>query len=352
MPYSSRQKSAFWKTCREGHDFLAADIFSPHHQLGAGDRIATAGSCFAQNIGGYIRKSELQLVDVEPAPHGLPEDIAKTYGFNLFSARYGNIYTARQLRQLLEDSVTGKVHSAAIWKRDGAFFDGLRPNVEPEGYSSVRELKVHRRDHLARVRSIFEQTDMFIFTLGLTEIWQDNETGLAFPTAPGVVAGKFDPSAHSFVNLRFNEVMEDLKTAIHLMRKFAPKIRVLLTVSPVPLTATATDNHVLAATTYSKSVLRAVAEETAIQHDFVEYFPSYEMITGAPFCADAYASNLRSVRRPAIDRVMSVFFGAYDGLSKPDMDAPEPIAKVEVDQMDEADDLICEEMRLEMFAQK
>ena len=36
-----------------------------------------------------------------------------------------------------------------------------------------------------------------------------------------------------------------------------PKLRILLTVSPVPLTATAGDDHVLLATTYSKSVLRA-----------------------------------------------------------------------------------------------
>lgn len=352
MPYSMQPQSAFWRACREDRDFRAADLFSPRHQLNSGDKIATAGSCFAQNIGKYIRQSDLELVDVEPAPYGMPADVGKTYGFGLFSARYGNVYTARQLRQLLTDCATGDVHDAAIWEQDGAFFDGLRPSVEPNGYSSVRELKAHRRDHLVRVLSIFEHADMFVFTLGLTETWQHTETGLVFPSAPGVVAGTYDPDQHSFVNLRFKEVLEDLTVAIELMRDFAPHIRVLLTVSPVPLTATATDQHILAATTYSKSVLRAAAEEMALEHEFVEYFPSYEMITGAPFCADAYASNLRSVQRPAVDRVMSVFFGAYDGVQKPDMDEPEPHTPLVVDDSEADDDVICDELRLEVFANK
>ncbi|WP_339375331.1 hypothetical protein [Paracoccus yeei] len=38
----------------------------------------------------------------------------------------------------------------------------------------------------------------------------------------------------------------------------------LLTVSPVPLAATTTDNQVLVPTTYSKSVLRSVAGVPAI----------------------------------------------------------------------------------------
>ncbi len=352
MPYSSQHKSAFWKTCREDDTFLAADLYSPQHMLQSGNKIATAGSCFAQNIGRYIRQSDLEFVDVEPAPLGLPDDVAKDHGFGLYSARYGNIYTARQLRQLLQDAVTGTVHEAAIWKKDGRYYDGLRPSVEPAGYANKRELRAHRRDHLVRVLSIFEQADMFIFTLGLTETWQDTETGIVFPSVPGVVAGTFDADRHSLVNLRFKDVFEDMSVAIELMREISPDIQILLTVSPVPLTATATDQHVLAATTYSKSVLRTVAEELSIEHDFVDYFPSYEMITAAPFVGTAYAPNLRSVRADAVARVMSVFFGAYPDIAAPDMDAPAPIARPDMNQMDDQDALHCDELMLEIFAKE
>ena len=352
MPYSSQPKSAFWKACREAGDFLSEDIFQPDHMIKSNDRIATAGSCFAQNIGSYIRESSLQFVDTEPTPYGMSPEVAKKYGYGLFSARYGNIYTSRQLRQLLSDCVTADVPDAIIWKHNGLVFDGLRPGVEPAGYADVDELKAHRRDHLYRVREIFEQTDVFIFTLGLTEVWQDAQSGIVFPTAPGVVAGTFDSSRHSCVNLQYSEVLEDMKFVIELLREFSPSIQVLLTVSPVPLTATAGDSHVLAATNYSKSLLRTVAGELAMTCSGVEYFPSYELITAAPFAATSYETNLRSVRRSAVDRVMSVFFGAYEGIDKPDLGQSKPIAPLDLNAMDEADALICEELLLDMFADK
>lgn len=352
MPYSSQPKSAFWKACRGSEDFLSNGLFQPDHLLQTNDRIAAAGSCFAQNIGAYIRESDLKFVDTEPAPYGMPSEVAKEFGYGLFSARYGNIYTSRQLRQLLSDCVTGEVPEAAIWRQDGRFFDGLRPSVEPKGYADVDEMKAHRREHLFRVREVFEQTDVFIFTLGLTEVWQDRQSGVVFPSAPGAVVGEFDPSQHSCVNLLYSEVLDDLNFVFELMREFSPNIRVLLTVSPVPLTATAGVSHVLAATTYSKSLLRAVAGELATSCSGVEYFPSYELITAAPFAATSYEANLRSVRRSAVDRVMSVFFGAYDSIDKPDMEKPKPIAPVDLNGMDEADTLICEELLLDVFADK
>ncbi|MEL7100022.1 MAG: GSCFA domain-containing protein [Pseudomonadota bacterium] len=351
MPYSAQPPSAFWKNCRQSDDFLSGDLFRPKRQLVGGDRIATAGSCFAQNIGGYIRRSSLKLVDTEPSPEEMPEDVARRFGYGLFSARYGNVYTARQLRQLLSDCVTGAVHKAAIWKGPGgAVFDGLRPGTEPEGYGSIDELIAHRREHLTRVRAIFAEADVFIFTLGLTEAWQHADTGLVFPTAPGVIAGAFEPARHRFANFTFSDVLEDMETALSLMREFAPDLQVILTVSPVPLTATATPDHVLSATTYSKSVLRAVAGQLAQTYDHVDYFPSYEMITAAPFAHASYAGNLRSVRADAVARVMSVFFGAYDVLDPPEAAPVAPVLLPEDAEGDATDALICEEMLLDAFA--
>ena len=96
-----------------------------------------------------------------------------------------------------------------------------------------------------------------------------------------------------------------------VLRGVNPGLRLILTVSPVPLTATASGAHVLAATTYSKSVLRAVAGDLAAQDDEVDYFPSYELITGQPFAGTSFDANQRTVAETAIDRVMAVFFAAH-----------------------------------------
>jgi hypothetical protein len=347
MPYSDLPSHAFWKHCREAGDFLSGALYQPKFALTPGMAVATAGSCFAQNIGRYIRSSSLKFVETEPAPPLMPETVARRFGFGLYSARYGNIYTVRQLRQLLEDCLSGAVHDCAIWEKDGLFFDALRPNVEPEGLGAVGSVRLMRQDHLSRVRQMFEQADVFVFTLGLTECWEDRETGLVFPTAPGVIAGAYDPDRFAFRNLTSRDCAADLDHAIDLMRRISPGLKVLLTVSPVPLTATASGQHVLQATTYSKSVLRTVAQEACMYDRVVDYMPSYEVITAAPFSGKFYAPNLRGVTEAGVEAVMRVFFGAHPGLLE---DFPEAPAQVRQDDPDAPDELICEEALLEAFA--
>jgi hypothetical protein len=150
--------------------------------------------------------------------------------------------------------------------------------------------------------------DVFIFTLGLTEAWVDKRTNRVFPTAPGTIAGDFDPSIYEFKNFTYDEIHADFVEFLDLIRARNPDVRVILTVSPVPLTATATDNHVLVATTYSKSVLRAVAGSIAQSYPDVDYFPSYEMIASPWSKGFFYEGNMRAVNAGGVAAVMRVFF--------------------------------------------
>ena len=69
-----------------------------------GATIATAGSCFAQHIGRALRGRGLGYLDLEPPPAFLTEDEANRLGYGLYSCRYGNIYTVRQLLQLFQEA--------------------------------------------------------------------------------------------------------------------------------------------------------------------------------------------------------------------------------------------------------
>lgn len=349
MPYSDLPANAFWKLCRDDPAFRIGEIYTPKARIEPGQVIATAGSCFAQNISRYLGRSDLTLAQVEPAPKGMSETVARRFGYGLYSARYGNIYTARQLRQLLDDAVSGQQHEGAVWERDGRFWDALRPGVEPDGLPSADEVRAHRSDHLEAVSRLFGQIDVLIFTLGLTETWCDRETGLVFPVAPGVIAGTFDPERHEFLNQTHAEVVADMEAALAALWSVRPDAQVILTVSPVPLTATASGAHVLSATTYSKAVLRAAAGELAARHARVDYFPSYEMIAGLPFGAPQYEANLRTVREGAIDRVMQVFFAAHGvRLDTPLTPASPPVPRRVRRRQAE----ICEDALLQAFAPK
>ena len=69
------------------------------------------------------------------------------------------------------------------------------------------------------------------------------------------------------------------------------------------------------ATTYSKSVLRVVANEVSREFDFVDYFPSYEIIVGHYNKGVYFDDDLRSVNHKGVGHVMSLFKKHYLGLS-------------------------------------
>lgn len=311
-PYQGIEPRAFWRTYAEGA-YPPEGLYRPKWALSKSDRIVTAGSCFAQHVGRALRKNGFNVLDAEPAPAGLDPERQTEHGYAMYSARYGNIYTTRQLRQLMEEAWEGPRDFDAIWTKGGRFHDALRPNVDPQGLGSAEEIKAARAAHLAAVKGVFAQADVFIFTLGLTEAWVHKPSGQVYPTAPGTVAGVYDPKVHGFVNFRAAEVRADLVAALARLKDINPKLRVLLTVSPVPLTATASGNHVLAASTWSKSVLRAVAGELYEDFPEVDYFPSYEIVTSTKAGASFFEPNLRQVTEAGVARVMGVFTAAHLG---------------------------------------
>ncbi len=69
------------------------------------------------------------------------------------------------------------------------------------------------------------------------------------------------------------EILEDFTALEDMLAEINPDLRWLLTVSPVPLAATATGDHVLTATMRSKAVLRVVCDLLRDSSERIEYFP-------------------------------------------------------------------------------
>lgn len=129
-----------------------------------------------------------------------------------------------------------------------------------------------------------------------------------------------------------------------LMHETKPNLRFIFTVSPVPLTATRTDNNVLVATMESKSILRSVAGQLAAERDDVDYFPSYEIINSPVFKGLFFEPNQRNVTRAGVNFVLKHFFGALEkkyGISS--------VAPKEPDDQAVDQDEICDEEILASF---
>jgi hypothetical protein len=350
-PYAGLPPEAFWRSGVVGHAPDAIpNLYRPKFPIDRDSQIATAGSCFAQNVAKHLRARRYSVIDAEPAPPGLTAQDAARFGYGLFSARTANIYTARQLRQLAGEAFDRFEPQDAVWERDGRYYDALRPSVEPSGLPSAEIVREHRKFHLRKVASVLRTADVFVFTLGLTEVWTHRESGTAYPTAPGTIAGRYDPAVHVLTNLTFRDVYEDMRTFFRLAKRANPKVKFLLTVSPVPMTATATGRHILEANAYSKSLLRAVAGQLAQENDDVDYFPSYELIAGAQAKGAYYRDNMRNVSAEGVALVMDAFVAAHErpatgSAPVAERAAPAPAARAGTER-----DEVCEDVLLDVFA--
>jgi hypothetical protein len=320
------------------------------------EKVATAGSCFAQHIGRHLAARGFTSLVTETAHPIVPAETAKTMQYGVYTARYGNIYTPRQALQLLRRAFGRFAPAEPAWT-DGAghWFDPFRPAIQPGGFSSRQELEADRAQHLRAVRTMFETADVLVFTLGLTEAWTSREDGAVFPVCPGVSGGTFDADRYAFVNFSFEEVLADLRAFLAEARAVRPGLRVVVTVSPVPLAATAEPRHVWTSTTYSKSVLRLVAEEIAREPE-TAYFPSYEVITAPSNRGAYYAEDLRSVTEDGVEHVMRLFFAHLAEREVGVASAPAREAVAVADTHDalarakSAVDVICEENALDVAA--
>jgi hypothetical protein len=308
-PYRRAGPAAFWSRCVAENFEPASVPDGRSFDLDRGDRFMSAGSCFAANVRRYVEAAGLTYTVTEGPHPSFPQSAESAY-YEAFSARYGNVYTARQMAQLLERALGLFAPAEDSWIVDEEWVDPYRPGLRHRARSH-EEFHWLRHQHLEAVREAVACSSVFVFTLGLTEAWISATDGAVFPACPGTVAGEFDPLKHKFHNFTVEEVTRDLTRMVALARIINPRIKVILTVSPVPLVATATGRHVLVATTYSKSVLRVAADMVAHALPQVDYFPAYELVTGPQAQFDAFESDRRNVTESAVAQVMATFFATY-----------------------------------------
>ncbi len=309
-PYKSLPDNQFWRKSIANKPIYEVDpVNSMPFRIEKNDKVATAGSCFAQHIASRLSDADFSYFVTESAPKGMNLEEAKLKNYGVFSARYGNIYTARQLVQMFDRAYGRFTPLDTVWTHPkSGYVDPFRPQIESKGFLSHEALESSREVHLSCVRNMLEQSDVFIFTLGLTEAWVSKLDGAVFPLAPGVAGGTFDDEKYEFKNFSVDEVIGDLKDFVNRLYSVNPTCRVLLTVSPVPLIATYEQQHVLVSTTYSKSVLRVAAQQICSLFENVSYFPSFEVITGNYNKGNYFEEDLRSVRKEGVDHVMRLFF--------------------------------------------
>lgn len=235
-----------------------------------GAKIYTIGSCFARNI-----EVALQFAGFEVPTRMLDIDhdvyVSKPHYPNTVLNKYSPQSMAIEIQRGL--GKLSYVDHGLIQVKPGQWYD---PQTSHTGAMS-REAALDLRGKLDNLSREIRSADVVVLALGLTETWRDKETGLIFNQLnPGVLASVRDRI--EFFNAGYTDIRDRLDEALRQLREEIKDVKVIITVSPVPMVQTFTPMDVISANSYSKATLRAVAGDLASSYDFVDYFPSYEMV--------------------------------------------------------------------------
>lgn len=308
-PYKQFPPRQFWQSTVASRPW--AEVLADERgkfTIGPGQAVASAGSCFAQRISRLIVDAGLDYRYFEAAHPLLTPASALEHGYGLYSCRYGNIYTPRQLLQLAREALGRRPPIDAYAQRlDGRWVDLMRPQIDQAGFESRDEAVADRAHHLRCVATMLARCDVFIYTLGLTETWFDAAADVVYGSHPAVTTQRPHPTPLVPRHLDYIECYNDLVEFFNLVGSVNARVRYILTVSPVALAATHRDRHVLVASSESKAVLRAVAGRFAELMPQVDYFPAFEIFNLAPSFGQFLSADLRDVSPRGVQVAMANF---------------------------------------------
>lgn len=256
-------------------------------------RVATMGSCFAQEIKRWLITNGYSYLQTERGP-----------GTQVGSARFGAVFNTACVRQEFEHA-EGLFHPVERhWRIGNALADPYRRSL---GWPDERSAEAERAAHAAGVREMVELADVLIVTIGVAEVWRNRQDKATFAILPP--GEEYDPARHEFSLLGVEENLANLERAYALTRARNPRLRWIITVSPVPLAATFRDVDITVANSASKAILRLAADEFCRRHPEALYFPAYEIVTS--LTRWAWEADNRHVRPEVVDRIMGCFIRAY-----------------------------------------
>lgn len=278
--------------------------FRPKFLIDPEKPVFTIGSCFARNVESSLIESGFNVVtaglkleqSLYTSVHTLPNAVLNVYNTHSIENR---------IRAFLGDEETLQ---GGLYALDGGlFWDALATHTRPNEVAIIEQTRQQLKTTIGQIKAC----GTVIITLGLNEVWFDLETGTHLNQAPPVQVLKHYPKrfAVDFPDVRSN--VASLERLFGLIHEANPNdVRIILTVSPVPLGETFLEDDVIVANMQSKSVLRVAAREISERFDFVDYFPSYEMVMTSPHHL-VWEDDSAHVRREAVQQVVSRFISSY-----------------------------------------
>ncbi len=229
-------------------EHIAVNLKAAPKFLDKSTRFFTMGSCFARNLSKSLTDSGYASHHME-----ISEYINTTFANRVF----------------------------VDWLRDAEIDPEIRERIVellPPGSSKENTL------------GIIKQADVFILTLGVAAAFFDRETGAFVLPRPTALNSRALAEKYKFRTASVQENVDNVLYLIDFVRSVSPGIKVVVTVSPVPLLTSFEYESVVQADCLSKSTMRLVAHEVVNNSNLEDiwYWPSFEVFRWAGSNASSF----------------------------------------------------------------
>jgi hypothetical protein len=259
-----------------------------------GTKVSSIGSCFAEEILIWLNQNN----------------------FNTVQPGWGMVYNPRNIKLIVKAALEYETFSPSERLWDFGDGDIRTPYIKCQSLqpmflgSNIEEALKKEEEIFQKFANVLKNIDVLIITLGQTEYWHfEGDKEYPFYAAPwaGIEGGK---EKHRFSNLTQSEVCSDLRETIDLLKKHNSNLKILVSVSPVPLVASTQKG--LSAYVYAgaaKSSLHSAVMEVVTDSEDVFYMPSYEIVMAEPH--KSFKDDGRHVLRTTVDKIMNTFKELY-----------------------------------------
>ncbi|MGF1515875.1 MAG: GSCFA domain-containing protein [Elainellaceae cyanobacterium] len=276
--------------------------WAPTFQLQPDAKIFAIGSCFARNLEKALIQKQAQVISADP------DSEVMELRTNLLTGLLNKYNPVSIYQELQWASGHSSFPEHGFIEYEGKYVDpALRAQARKGDLDLMRSRQQQLRQYFARAFT----SDLVIITLGLTETWFDRTTQLALAECPSPRLLKQYPQRFGCKVLTYPECATVLSATHALLKKYGQlNLKVVLTVSPVPMERTFSGQDVIVANMMSKSTLRSLSGAFAAATDGVDYFPSYEAAMGSnPRLV--WMPDRRNVTDAAVNQIVGEFIRRY-----------------------------------------
>lgn len=292
--------------CQRLRNTYLTPFIRPSFKIRMDDKLFAIGSCFARGIEKTLLRSGFDVVSAA-------KDFDKfaTTGNKVTSLGFTNKYTTFSILNEITWALDPDARFPEMSLIDVETGICIDPHINPTLQKVDRAGTLERRKIITDVTRRIKDCRVVFMTLGLVEVWHDSHAGVSLNTTPDRKMQELYPGRYKFSVTDYISNLDNLEKIYGVLRKYGhPKLSIIVTVSPVPLMVTYSKQDVVIANTYSKSTLRAVAQDWAARHDNVQYFPSYEIVMNSDR-SSTWDDDLRHVQGKAVKHIMDTFVRNY-----------------------------------------